>query len=105
MISTPGQLRHRRLALSARIAAQRTQFTRELGALRGPLQVFEVARGFGDVLARHVWLTGVATACAGFLLLRGGRLAQARRALELAGRTARWWMLARLGWRRLRGPA
>jgi hypothetical protein len=105
MIATPGQLRYRRLALSARIAAQREQFARELGGLRGPLQVFEVARGFGDVLARHVWLTGVATACAGFLLLRGGMFARARRAVELAGRTARWWMLARVGWRRLRSPA
>jgi hypothetical protein len=102
MIAMPGQLRHRRLALSARIAAQREQFTRELGDLRGPLQVFEVARGIGDVLARHVWLTGVVTACAGFLLLRGGMLARARRALELAGRAARWWMLARVGWHRLR---
>lgn len=102
MIATPEQLRHRRLALSARIAAQRAQLTRELGALRGPLQVFEVARGVGDMLARHVWLTGVVAAGAGILLLRGGMLARARRALQLAGRTARWWMLARVGWQRLR---
>lgn len=105
MISTPGQLRHRRLALSAKIAAQRERFARELGALRGPLQVFEVARGCGDVLARHVWLTGVVAACAGFLLLRGGLFARARRTLQFLVRTARWWMLARVGWRRLRSPA
>lgn len=102
MISTSGQLRHRRLALSANIAAQRELFARELGALRGPLHAFEVARGFGDVLARHVWLTGVVAACAGFLLLHGGMLARARRVLELAGKAARWWMLARVGWHRLR---
>lgn len=101
-MSTQGALRRRRHALAARIAGQRTQLEHEFGGLRGPLQVFEVARGFGDALARHVWLTGVVAAGAGFLLMRGSLFARARRALQFAARTARWWMLARAGLHRLR---
>ena len=104
MIAAPEPLRRRRRLLAAKIAAQRGQFERELGALRGPLQVFAVARGLGDVLMRHAGLAGILAACAGFLLLRGGLFARARRALRFAARTARWWMLARLGWPRLGPP-
>lgn len=105
MSGSPDQRRRHRRALTARIGAQRERFARELGALRRPLQAFEVARGAGEVLARHVWLSGAVAACAGFLLWRGGALVRARRALQLAARAARGWMLARLSWRRLRGPA
>jgi len=102
MIAAPELLRRRRRLLAAKIAVQRLQLERELGAVRGPLQVFAVARGLGEVLMRNAGLAAVVAACAGLLLLRGGLLARARRALQLAGRAARWWMLARLGWRRLR---
>lgn len=102
MIAAPELLRRRRRLLAAKIAWQRVQLERELGALRGPLQVFAVARGVGEVLMRHAGLAGILAACAGFLLLRGGLFARARRALQFAARTARWWMLARLGWQRLR---
>lgn len=102
MIAAPELLRRRRRLLAAKIGSQRLQLERELGALRGPLQVFAVARGVGEVLMRHAGLAGILAACAGFLLLRGGLFARARRALQFAARTVRWWMLARLGWQRLR---
>lgn len=102
MIGAPELLRRRRHLLAAKIALQRVQLERELGALHGPLQVFAVARGVGEMLMRHAGLAGIVAACAGFLLLRGGLFARARRALRFAARTARWWMLARLGWQRLR---
>jgi hypothetical protein len=102
MIATPELLRRRKRLLTAKIALQRVQLERELGALRGPLQAFAVARGVGEALMRHAGLVGIVAAFAGILLLRGGLLARARRALHFAARTARWWVLARLGWQRLR---
>lgn len=102
MIAAPELLRRRRRLLAAKIALQRVQLERELGALRGPLQVFAVAREAGEVLMRHAALAGIVAAFAGFMLLRGGWFARGRRALQFAARTARWWMLARLGWQRLR---
>lgn len=102
MIAAPEPLRRRRRLLVAKIAVQRLQFEHELGALRGPLQVLTVVRGLGEVLVRNAGLAAIVAACAGLLLLRGGLLAKARRALQLAAKTARWWTLARLGWQRLR---
>ncbi|MEO8717063.1 MAG: hypothetical protein ABI423_02450 [Burkholderiales bacterium] len=105
MISTAGALRRHRYALAAKIAAQRLRLERELGDLRGPLLAFEVARGLGEALRRHAALAALIATGAALLLFRGGLLARARHALRLAARAVRWWMLARLGWRRLRQPA
>lgn len=102
MIAAPELLQRRKRLLAAKIALQRVQLERDLGALRGPLQVFAAARGVGEALMRHAGLAGIVAAFAGFLLLRGGLFARARRTLQFAARTARWWMLARLGWQRLR---
>lgn len=91
-------LQRRKQYLAARIAAQRSQLEWQLGAFRRPLQAFEAARGVGETLRRNAKLAGVIAACAGFMLMRGGLFSKASRALQLANKTMRWWVLARLGW-------
>lgn len=98
----PAALEHRKRHLVAMIAAQRSHFETELGALRGPLLAFAVARGFGETLRRNATLALAVAGGTGFILTRGGLLSKGLRGLQLASRTARWWVLARLGWQFLR---
>lgn len=88
-------LAQRRRCLVSRIAAQRAQVEAEFGG-------GAVARKFGEVLRRNAVPALILAAGAGFLLTRSGLYAKALRAVRLANLTARWWMLARLGWQFVR---
>ena len=90
-------LERRKQYLSAKIAAQRAQLEQHMGAFRGPLQAFEVARGVGEQLRRHAPLVGGIAATAGFFLMRGGMVSKTVRTVQLANKTARWWGVVRLG--------
>jgi hypothetical protein len=90
-------LERRKQYLVAKIAAQRAQLGYELGAFRGPLHAFEVARGVGESVRRHAPLAGGIVATVGFFLMRGGLVSRTFRTVQLANKTARWWAVVRLG--------
>jgi len=92
-------LERRRLALHAKIAAQRDHFAEQLEVFRGPLRAFELARGFGERIRRHAPVIGAVAAGAGVVLMRGGILSKATGALRLVRRTTTWWGFAKLALR------
>ena len=92
-------LERRRLALHAKIAAQREHFAEQLEIFRGPLHTFEVARGFGERIRRHAPIIGAVATGAGLVLMRGGILSKAMSTMRLVRRTTTWWGVGKLALR------
>lgn len=88
--------------LVARIVEQRSQLEWQIGALRKPMQAFELARSLGESLRSHARLVSAAAVFAGLLLMRGKLASRVRRSVQIARSGSRWWVLARLGWQVLR---
>ena len=103
-MSPAGQatLARRKALLVSRIAAQRSQLEWELGALRGPLRAFELARRFGVTVRRNPKLSATVAVCAGFILLRSGLFSKTLKTVQLASSVTRWWVIGQLGWQLVR---